>query len=412
MNPLVDVQILKIFLSESARHGGMPLYEVVVDEARGRGMAGASVIRGVMGFGAGNLLRTAKILRLSEDLPVIVEIVDTPERVADFLPIANGLVEEGAIVLEQAKAVFHLPMRVRDVMSVDVATVEKDTPLSTVVDLLLRRGVKALPVLEGERIVGVVTGGDLLLRGNMQLRLDIQNQLPHKMRKEQLRLLDARGLKAGDIMTSPAQVLNIGAGVAEALNTMARRNLKRLPVTDASGRLMGIVSRADVLRAIGRAASTPLQLAALPEGARETVRDVMFTDAPTVDPSTPLTEVLKKLLETPLRRVVVVNAENQVLGIILDRDLVDFIARQSKPAFWRVLIGALAGKRHVEPGDLQGVAEDVMNRDVAALSPEISLGDAVRLLVEKRVKRMAVIDADNRLLGMLDRDTALRALAE
>ena len=72
MVKLIDVRILKIFVGEAARHKGSPLHDVIVDEARRRGMAGASVSRGFMGFGASNLLHTAKILRLAEDLPIIV----------------------------------------------------------------------------------------------------------------------------------------------------------------------------------------------------------------------------------------------------------------------------------------------------------------------------------------------------
>ncbi len=123
MNTVTPVQIMRILLGETAMHEGRPLYECLVNEARRRGMAGATVSRGFMGFGANSLLHTAKILRLSEDLPVIVEIVDTPSRIADFLPVADAMVSEGTIVLEEARAIFHLPMRIRAAMSAAVATV-------------------------------------------------------------------------------------------------------------------------------------------------------------------------------------------------------------------------------------------------------------------------------------------------
>ncbi len=298
---------MRILLGETAMHEGRPLYECLVNEARRRGMAGATVSRGFMGFGANSLLHTAKILRLSEDLPVIVEIVDTPSRIADFLPVADAMVSEGTIVLEEARAIFHLPMRIRDAMSADVATVAPSTPLPDVVDLLLCKGIKAVPVVEGKRVVGIVTGGDLLARAGMPLRLDVQDRLPGGVRKEHLRRLDDQGLTAADVMTAPVATLNIKTKVPDALALMARRSFKRLPVVDDSGNLMGIVSRADVLRAIAKAAGMTGTLASLPPGIKATARDVMYADVPTAHPDTPVRDVLDALLATPLRRVVVVD---------------------------------------------------------------------------------------------------------
>lgn len=410
MNPLIEVQSLRIFIGESAHHDGKLLHVLIVNEARKRGMAGASVYRGFMGFGANSLIHTAKILRLSEDLPVIVEIVDTPERIADFLPIVDGLVDEGTILVDRAQAIFHLPMRIRDVMSADVATIGPEASLSEVVELLLLREVKALPVLSGKRIEGIITGGDLLQRADMPLRLDIQRHLPPELRMEHIQALDTSGLKARDIMTSPVHTLNIKTKVADALELMASRKLKRLPVVDDSGNLMGIVSRFDVLRAIGRAAALTEHLPALPQGLRRTAQDIMFKDVPTAGPTTPLNEVLDKLLTTPLRRVVVVDDERKVLGIILDRNLVAMYAQRSKPGFLRTLVAALSGKSF-RLDDITGVAGDVMKPDVFTILPDTPLADVVRLFVENKAKRIVVTDETGRLRGMVDRDTVLKQLA-
>ncbi len=97
-----EAELLRIFLGESDRHQGRPLYEAIVLEARKRGMAGATVLRGVMGFGADSRMHTAKILRLSEDLPIVVEIVDTPDRIEAFLPDLDAMMKEGLITLERA----------------------------------------------------------------------------------------------------------------------------------------------------------------------------------------------------------------------------------------------------------------------------------------------------------------------
>ena len=80
---------------------------MIVEEARKRGMAGATVLRGIMGFGAHSRMHTAKILRLSEDLPVIIEIVDKPERIEAFLPDLDKMIREGLVTLERAKVIAY-----------------------------------------------------------------------------------------------------------------------------------------------------------------------------------------------------------------------------------------------------------------------------------------------------------------
>ena len=98
-------QILRIYIGESDRWHHQPLYEAIVFKAREAGLAGATVLRGAMGFGASSHLHTAKILRLSMDLPVLIEIVDSPERIAGFLPTLDEMVTEGLVTLEEVRVV-------------------------------------------------------------------------------------------------------------------------------------------------------------------------------------------------------------------------------------------------------------------------------------------------------------------
>jgi PII-like signaling protein len=102
-----EAELLRIFIGENDRHHSRLLYEVIVDEARKRGMAGATVLRGIMGFGAHSRMHTAKVLRLSEDLPVIIEIVDKPERIEAFLPDLDKMIREGLITLERANVIAY-----------------------------------------------------------------------------------------------------------------------------------------------------------------------------------------------------------------------------------------------------------------------------------------------------------------
>jgi len=100
-------QLLRIFIGESDKWKGKPLYEALVLKAREMGLAGATMLRGLMGYGAASRIHTAKILRLSEDLPVIVEIIDNPEKIASFLPVIDEMVQEGLVTLEKVQVILY-----------------------------------------------------------------------------------------------------------------------------------------------------------------------------------------------------------------------------------------------------------------------------------------------------------------
>jgi len=95
--------LLRIFIGEADRHHGRPLSEVIVETARQRGLAGATAWKGFMGFGAHSRMHTAKVLRLSTDLPVVIEIVDRQERIDAFLPELDRMMGSGLVTLENVR---------------------------------------------------------------------------------------------------------------------------------------------------------------------------------------------------------------------------------------------------------------------------------------------------------------------
>ncbi|MCL4215556.1 MAG: DUF190 domain-containing protein [Candidatus Hydrogenedentes bacterium] len=103
--------LLRIYMGESDRHEGLPLYEWLVRKARENGLAGATVIRGIEGFGAHSRVHSGKILALSSDLPILVEIVDTREKIDAFLPLVDEAVSEGLATLENVEIRFYRPGR-------------------------------------------------------------------------------------------------------------------------------------------------------------------------------------------------------------------------------------------------------------------------------------------------------------
>jgi len=100
-----DGQLLRIFIGESDRWEGKPLCEAIILKAREMNIAGATMLRGMMGYGAASRIHTAKILRLSEDLPIIVEIVDGAEKIAALLPVIEEMVTEGLVTLENIRVI-------------------------------------------------------------------------------------------------------------------------------------------------------------------------------------------------------------------------------------------------------------------------------------------------------------------
>jgi PII-like signaling protein len=104
--------LLRIFIGESDKRHGRPLYEVIVEEARRRGLAGATVLRGVMGFGANSRIHTSKILRLSEDLPMVIELVDEADKINAFIPDLEAMIREGLVTLERVRVLIYRNDRV------------------------------------------------------------------------------------------------------------------------------------------------------------------------------------------------------------------------------------------------------------------------------------------------------------
>ncbi|MCK5580028.1 MAG: DUF190 domain-containing protein [Candidatus Omnitrophica bacterium] len=100
-------QLLRIFIGEADKWQGKPLYKAIVNLAREKKMAGATAIKGFLGFGCKSHMHTANLLRLSEDLPIIIEIVDSQEKIKDFLPYLDGMVNEGLVTLERSDVIVY-----------------------------------------------------------------------------------------------------------------------------------------------------------------------------------------------------------------------------------------------------------------------------------------------------------------
>lgn len=105
--------LMRIFIGESDKYHGKPLYEALLERLRSEGLAGATVLRGVAGFGASSTLHSEKVLRLSLDLPIIIEVVETEEAIQAVLPVLDEMIGGGLITLERARVIMYRPGGVR-----------------------------------------------------------------------------------------------------------------------------------------------------------------------------------------------------------------------------------------------------------------------------------------------------------
>jgi PII-like signaling protein len=109
-----DAILLRIYVGENDRYERRPLYEAIVLKAREMHLGGATVLRGPMGFGHSSRLHTAKILRLSEDLPLVIEVVDSEEKIRGFLPLLDGMMTSGLVTLEKVQVLQYGPSGMKD----------------------------------------------------------------------------------------------------------------------------------------------------------------------------------------------------------------------------------------------------------------------------------------------------------
>lgn len=409
-------QRVRIYTGEAAQWQWKPLFLAVLEFLRAEGAAGATVTRGVAGFGANSRIHTAAILRLSEDLPIVIDWIDTPERVERLLPQVCAMVAEGLVTVENVRIAqySHRPIRVDipehlrvvDVMNPHVMQVRPASSLKELVGLLIGHDYRAVPVVdEADRLVGIVTNSDLVERGGLAMRLELLSTASRDIIQHELEALTANGRTAADVMTRDVITAQPDMSVLDAARRMADRHLKRLPVVDASGHLLGIVSRVDLLRTVAQGYPAPEQPSE-PHPPPRLVADVMRRDVPAVSLHAPLSEVLDAIVSTRLNHAVVLDEQRHVAGVVTDAEVVRRLGEHPG------IITSLMRRAAAVPSADQATAADLMIADVITTRPEVAMEVAMREMLAQRRKILPVVDAQGRLLGIVDRFDLLQAIAE
>jgi CBS-domain-containing membrane protein/nucleotide-binding universal stress UspA family protein len=338
-------------------------------------------------------------------------------------PWAGGLGPTALGVLERSKAsvlVVRRPvdaLTARRLMTARPVTARPETTAREAADELLRLGIKCLPVVDADgRPLGVVTLGDLLRRAGFGLRASLTEGVGEPELERELDRLAARGVTCRDIMSSPVVSASPDEDVFGLLRTMDAHRIKRVLVVEPDGRLAGVVSRLDVLRAFAGSADSP-DVATRRSVTGRVAGDVMRPGVASVAPTAPAEEVARAVLASGVGRVAVVEDAGRLVGVIATRDLLPLATDATR----QHLVGALggvsgrleaffAGLRHMAP-DAAPTAADLMRPDAVTIGAETPLVDVLRRMMTQSLKRILVVDDAGSVLGVVDRADVARALA-
>lgn len=401
-----------IYIGESDRWCGKALYAAILETLKTNGIAGATVVRGVAGFGAHSRIHTAAILRLSEDLPLKIEVIDSSDKIAKALEAITPMVREGLVTVDDVQVVRYthrymnpLPADkpIKDVMTKEVVTLDPGMTISEAWELMLKHFVKAMPVVdENRQVIGMLTDEDLIHRVGLQQHLSVAARLDEITINEQLASLRSNSLKVADVMSKPAITAYASESLGNAAARMAKHEIKRLPVIDDQAKLVGVVSRVDILRQVVDI-ETKTPKVQIPAGASLTIKQIMYPEIPVVLPNADLATIVARLVETGMRRLIVVDAQDRPLGLISDSDVVSRI----QPRERRKVLDALRG------GPLpasSSSAEALMSPGVLTATPDTPLVEAVMQMFSQQRKWLVVVDQQGKTVGLVDRQILLRAV--
>lgn len=404
---------LRIYIGDSDQWRGKPLYAVLLEQLKKEGIAGATVYRGIAGYGAHSRIHTIAILDLSTDLPIIIEVIDTPERIDLALEITSPMVREGLITVEGVEVISYthrflrpLPADrpVKEVMTRDPVTVQSDQAIHSAWEIMLRQNIKALPVIDESRhVVGLLTHEDFMDRAGINARLAVAQRLDEATLAVEVEALRNSYLKVRDVMSQPPITINDEESVGLAAERLVKHSITRLPVIDGKGKLVGIVSRLDILRQVMEIPAQT-QKGESELGIGRVVHEVMEKEVPVVNEEIDLAGVVASFLASGEHRVIVVNGEGLPIGLISDSDVVGRL----QPVHHKGILAALRGGKSVP--DVSVTARELMSPGVETIAADTTVVDAIQRMLAAGRKWLVVVDDQGKPTGLIDRETALEAL--
>jgi CBS domain-containing protein len=410
------VQRVRIYLSSDDVHEGRPLYLAVLDELRRGGATGATALTGLAGFGPGQRVRIGPERAASQ--PVVIEWIDRAERVRSLLPAIEALAGGALITLEdvpvyramlRARGPFAADRSVGDSMRSPAPSVPVEAPLSAALAAMARDRLATLPVVDAEgRLAGLITDQELAWRGGLHLGLGLLDTLTSAERDPILSPLIGRGV-AELMRADPRSVLS-GTSIPQALVTMVESGYSHVPVVDREGRLLGLLGPDEVLSAAVEQA-TAAESAVRDADPPAPVRLVMQAAAAQVTIGQPLAVALAQLLAAPDRRALVVDREGCLIGLIEAASALRELGGDERLRFLAALQQPAPPPAAALPGAERSF-DSLIQPAPPAVAPDMPALAAARRLLELGAERLPVVNAEQRLLGIIARGGLVRALLQ
>ncbi len=439
-------QALTLYLGESDQWRGKSLYVAIIQYLREQGCAGATATRAIGSYGAGARLHDSGGIHWSSDASIIIQVIDQPARLHRLLPHLQEMLSGGLMTLHDVEVLKYTHARrhglstkisVQQVMETLVTTVQEDTPVATVIDLLLNAPFRVLPVLDKQRhLKGVISTGDLINAGVLPMRrrlvrtaleLDEQSVEAIEMPLEQAR---QSSRTAQEIMNRQVCTVRPEQSIREAAELMLETRLRRLPVVSSDGTLKGMLTRADLLQIV---VTSPLMSPSATNSTQplphrdvrsslpvqqQSIADYVNPEVVTVNEQASLDEVVDALILSSLKRVIVVDAEHHVKGIISDVDVLARLQADMRPGLLSLLTGWASGRQRPSPGPLllskagknPQIAVDIMNTEVVTVSETSTVQETIEQMMTMKRKFLPVIDVEGQLVGVVGRSDLLHVL--
>lgn len=410
------IQRIRIYITENDMWDKQPLYLAMLKLLQREGASGATVLTGIRGFGPRQRMRTADFV-LSDHQPIVLEWIDQPAAIERIMPRLNEMLSNTLVTIEdvqpytpmlRSQGPFTGERSAGDVMQKAPATITPAERLGKALALMLSRRQTTLPVLnEQGRMVGVLADQELQRRIGLALPMRLLYLLNDA--EGQAIFGELVQMPVSEVMNADPRSIYTGAGLPQALIVMVEWNYDQVAVVDREGLFAGLLSSEDVLRAaVARhSESGELHETMVPTS----VQMIMQGVAPSVQVDQPLAAGLHQLLRTPFRYLIVVDDERHVQGYISDSSILQRLSGDERAAF----LAALHKPDGVTIEDLPGAAStvrQVLEREMPVFKPNDNILEAGRRLLELRLERAPVLDAEGRLNGMLTRSGLLRALIQ
>lgn len=416
-------RVIEVFTSEDAKYEGHHVHSAIVQRIRDLHIAArCMVLRGVAGCYESGEIATHGIEVLSFNMPLKIEIVLPASELDRVLPMVEEMVGDGIVLVEEMTMRVHrvsarlLPrnLKVTDIMTHDPRSVTPDTSVAEILRILLGGTFNAVPVVDANhKPVGMVTQGDLIRRAGMPLRLGLLREMAQERLDVTLDELSRK--KASDIMSSPVVTILEHLTVPQAVKVMVDKNLKRVPVTNRDGILTGNLSRLDIFRTVSHETTDWRAIEAQDievVGKIRRLDELVRRDVRAVRADTPLEEVMRIIDENDIQRVMVVDNDGKLLGMVFDRDLLDLFAGHHAGIWDRIasrLTFTEMGQKHklVLEKASKTTAGDVMMKGLVTANADTTLDDAIRVMTTHQIKLLPVVASDGILIGVVTRKMLL-----